>query len=130
MKFMATTQNPFKDLSIQGKEDVFMQLFSMGTNTNNSIKDKFDLLYLICFLSFKMKERDPEKFKKPLNVLQHLYGRTFSDQTGEDSYLISLSIICNELLYGVTEIKKPEGFTNMGEICDRIKDLISQWMPF
>ena len=54
---MATTQNPFKDLSIQGKEDVFMQLFSLGTNTNNSIDDKFELLYLICFLSFKMKEK-------------------------------------------------------------------------
>lgn len=130
MKFMATTQNPFKDLSIQGKEDVFMQLFSMGTNTNSSIDDKFELLYLICFLSFKMKERDPEKFKKPLNVLQHLYGRTFSDQTGEDSYLISLAILSNELLYGVTDIKKPEGFTNIGEICARIKDLVSQWMPF
>ena len=130
MKFMATTQNPFKDLSIQEKEDVFMQLFSMGTNTNASIDDKFELLYLICFLSSKMKERDPEKFKKPLNVLQHLYGRTFSDQTGEDSYLISLAILSNELLYGVTDIKKPEGFTNMGEICARIKDLISQWMPF
>lgn len=130
MKFMATTQNPFKDLSIQGKEDVFMQLFSMGTNTNASIDDKFELLYLICFLSSKMKERDPEKFKKPLNVLQHLYGRTFSDQTGEDSYLISLAILSNELLYGVTDIKKPEGFTNMGEICARIKDLVSQWMPF
>ena len=127
---MATTQNPFKDLSIQGKEDVFMQLFSMGTNTNSSIDDKFELLYLICFLSSKMKERDPEKFKKPLNVLQHLYGRTFSDQTGEDSYLISLAILSNELLYGVTDIKKPEGFTNMGEICARIKDLVSQWMPF
>ena len=123
-------QNPFKDLSIQGKEDVFMQLFSMGTNTNSSIDDKFELLYLICFLSSKMKERDPEKFKKPLNVLQHLYGRTFSDQTGEDSYLISLAILSNELLYGVTDIKKPEGFTNMGEICARIKDLVSQWMPF
>ena len=130
MKFMATMQNPFKDLSIQGKEDVFMQLFSMGTNTNSSIDDKFELLYLICFLSSKMKERDPEKFKKPLNVLQHLYGRTFSDQTGEDSYLISLAILSNELLYGVTDIKKPEGFTNMGEICARIKDLVSQWMPF
>ena len=107
-----------------------MQLFSMGTNTNASIDDKFELLYLICFLSSKMKERDPEKFKKPLNVLQHLYGRTFSDQTGEDSYLISLAILSNELLYGVTDIKKPEGFTNMGEICARIKDLVSQWMPF
>lgn len=124
------TQNPFKDLSIQGKEDVFVQLFSMGTNTNASIDDKFELLYLICFLSSKMKERDPEKFKKPLNVLQHLYGRTFSDQTGEDSYLVNLAILSNELLYGVNEIKKPAGFTNMGEICDRIKDLVSQWMPF
>lgn len=130
MKYMAMTQNPFKDLSIQEKEDVFMQLFSMGTNTNNSIDDKFELLYLICFLSFKMKERDPEKFGSPLNVLQQLYGRSFSNQTGEDSYLISLGILCKELLYGVDEIKKPEGFTNIGEICARIKDLVSQWMPF
>lgn len=127
---MATTQNPFKDLSIQGKEDVFMQLFSLGTNTNASIDDKFELLYLICFLSYKMKERDPKKFKNPLNVLQHLYGRSFSDQTGEDSYLITLSVICKELLFGVNEMKKPEGFTNVGEICARIKDLVSQWMPF
>ena len=124
------TQNLFKDLSIQNKEDIFTQLFSMGTNTNSSINDKFELLYLICFLSFKMKERDPERFKKPLNVLQHLYGRTFSDQTGEDSYLISLAILSNELLFGVTDIKKPEGFTNVSEICARIKDLVNQWMPF
>lgn len=124
------TQNLFKDLSIQNKEDIFTQLFSMGTNTNASINDKFELLYLICFLSFKMKERDPEKFKKPLNVLQHLYGRTFSDQTGEDSYLISLAILSNELLFGITDIKKPEGFTNVSEICARIKDLVNQWMPF
>lgn len=130
MKYMATTQNLFKDLSIQGKADIFAQLFSLGTNTNNSISDKFELLSLICFLSFKMRERDPEKFKKTLNVLQHLYGRSFADQTGEDSYLITLSIMCDELLYGVTEIEKPEGFTNISEICARIKDLVNQWMPF
>ena len=130
MKFMATTQNQFKDLSIQGREDVFLQLFSLGTNTNQSISDKFELLYLICFLSFKMKEKDKIKFNTPLNVLQHLYGRTFTDQTGEDVYLINLSIICKDLLFGVAEIKKPEGFTNVGEICSRIKDLVNQWMPF
>ena len=130
MKFMDTIKNPFKDLSIQRKEDVFMQLFSLGTNTNASIDDKFELLYLICFLSFKMRERDPEKFKSPLNVLQHLYGRSFSDQTGEDSYLTNLAIVCKELLFGVNEIKKPEGFTNVSEICARIKDLVNQWMPF
>lgn len=124
------TQNPFSNLSIQGKRDVFVQLFSLGTNTNGSLDEKFELLYLICYLSYKMKERDPERFKKPLNVLQSLYGRDFSDQTGEDSYLISLSIICEELLFGVTDIKKPEGFSNAGEICAKIKDLVSQWMPF
>ena len=130
MKFMDMIQNHFKDLSIQGREEFFNQFFSMGTNTNASIKDKFELLYLICFLSFKMRERDPEKFKKPLNVLQHLYGRTFSDQIGEDSYLIALSILCDDLLFGVNEIEKPEGFTNVSEIFARIKDLVNHWLPF
>ena len=127
---MAITSNPFKELTIQGKQDVFIQLFSLGTNTNASIDEKFELLYLICFLSFKMKEKNPEKFSSPLEVLQHLYGRAFENKTGEDSYLISLGIICTDLLFGVNEIKKPEGFTNMGEICARIKDLVDQWMPF
>ena len=77
-----------------------------------------------------MKEKDREKFKSPLNVLQHLYGRTFTDNNGEDSYLISLSIICDDLLFGVVDVEKPEGFTNVGEICARIKDLVNEWMPF
>ena len=109
-----------------------MQLFSLGTNTNASLDEKFELLYLICYLSSKMKAKDPERFRNPLNVLQHMYGRDFSDQTGEDSYLTNLGIICGELLFGVKEedIKKPEGFNNGNEICARIKDLVSQWMPF
>lgn len=127
---MATTQNPFKDLDAEGKNTIFMQLFSLGTNLNQSIDDKFELLKLICFLSYKMKEKDPLKFKTTLSVLQHLYGRNFVEKTGEDYYLISLSIICDDLLYGIKDIKKPDGFTNMSEICARIKDLVSQWMPF
>ena len=127
---MATNQNPFSNLSIQGKHDLFVQLFSLGTNTNQSIDEKFELLYLICYLSSVMKKRDPERFRKPINVLQQLYGRDFSDQTGEDSYLTNLAIICEELLFGVGDIKKPEGFNSGSEICARIKDLVNQWMPF
>lgn len=123
--------NFYKELSNKDKEDIYVQLFSLGTNVDMDLDKKLELLRLICYLTQQMKKRFPDKYRKPIDVLQNIYNREFtSGGIGEDSYLIALSIICDDLMYGINEISKPSGFSNAKDICIKIKELADQWMPF
>lgn len=123
-------EKQYKEYTYNERSNIYIQLFSLGTNTNKSFDEKLELFYLISFLTFNMKQRNPDKFHNALDVLQTIYNKTFDENIGEDAHLMKLSIICDDLIYGVETIKKPEGYTNAIEICDRIKYLVSQWMPF
>jgi len=118
-------------MTIEGLNIAYSQSYSLGTNTTASLPEKFELLSLICYLTSIMKQKDSDKFKSARDVLEHLYGRKFALSTsGTDDYVIRLGIICDDLLYGVNPPPKPGDFKNASEIVSRIKDLISQWMPF
>lgn len=128
-----TSNNPFKEMNYDLKKSIFLSYFSSGAMTTESFEDKIELYKLICFLTLQMKNKDPLKYKSSLDVLEKIYNREIdktSDANGLDNYLIGLSIVCDDLLYGIYSIQKPENFKNGNEIVDKIKNLIEQWMPF
>lgn len=109
----------------------YYNCIALGTLTSKNFEEKLELLKLICFLTQALSKKDPTKYKNPIDVLCLLYKEEFEKEeyTGFKNYLVSLAIICEDLLYVVDDIKNP-GFKNSKDIIIRIKQLIEQWLPF
>jgi len=134
---MALTKNsPFELTTYEQREYVYNSYFGLATNTAKSYNQKMELLHAICFLQWKMKQKNPEKYKNCLSLLQTIFGREFStasNATGEDFFLIGLSIICDDLLYGVEndELKVPTDCSTLKDVKNKIINYIrNEWMPF
>lgn len=132
---MALTKNtPFKLDTYDQRSYVYNSYFGLASNTAKSYRQKMELLHLICFLQTKMKKKDATKYKNCLCLLQNIFGREFQqgDGPGEDTLLIGLSIICDDLLYGTEdELAVPEGCKTLKDVKDKIiKYITEEWMPF
>lgn len=141
---MASTKNsqknnPYVFESIDSLKYMQATYFATGTNCAQSYKQKMDIINLICFLTQKMSQKDPEKYSSCLKVLSAIFGTNIEDST-LDKTLISASaehirsfgLICDDLMWGTSdEIAKPEGFTNAKEIKDKIISYFKdEWLPF
>lgn len=123
----------FQNPTIENKKYIYANWFSSGTNTTCSFKDKLELYTLICYLTQQMKAKDPIKYGSALKVLTAVFKKDFSmpSENGEDKYIVGLSIICDDLLWGTEDpIPAPTGYKNGNEIVLRIKQLVEQWLPF
>ena len=95
---------------------------------NGELEDKLKLIHLICLVTFKM--RDKEKDIKSKEVLERLMGIKLDvSKDGYTNYLIGLSLLCDDLLFEITEISTL-GYTNSNDIINEIKRLIDGWIPF
>ena len=132
---MALTKNiPFELETYDQKSYIYNTYFGLATNTAKSYNQKIELLNLICFLQKKMHTKNPDKYKRCLDLLQTIFGREFQqkDSPGEDNLLIGLSIICDDLLYGTEDnIPVPEGCKTLNDVKDKIiKYIKEEWLPF
>ena len=128
-----TSNNMFKELTYDMRKYIFLTSFSSGAMTTESFSDKIELLHLLCFMSFKMQEKDSFKWDSSLKVLEYILDKTIDtsiNANGFDNYLVGLSIICDDLMYGCKEIPKPEKYSNGQEVAKKIKSLIDQWCAF
>lgn len=135
MKCMALTKNsPLELKTYEQKSYVYNSYFGLATNTAASYNQKMELLHMICFLQKRMHQKDPDKYKNCLSLLQVIFGREFqqTDSPGEDNLLIGLSIICDDLLFGTEDdLKVPEGCKTLKDIKEKIiKYITEEWMPF
>lgn len=136
MKNMALIKNsPINLESYEQKSYAYSSYFGLATNTAKSYKQKMDLINSICFLQQRMNKKDPQKYKNCLALLQIIFAKEFQqsgDIPGEDSLLTGLSIICDDLLYGIEdEIPVPEECKTLKDVKDKIINYVkNEWLPF
>jgi hypothetical protein len=113
------------DLEYEERRDVYQSVFSLGYLASEEMNDRLVLISLIALVYQKMKVK--EKDITPLVVLLKITG-----QKEKDSYyqfLESLAIIVEDFSYGIKKIDAC-GLKTSQEIINRIKELLSTWIPF
>jgi hypothetical protein len=91
------------------------------------LANKLALISLICLVTKKVREKDGHMTVK--DVIGKILQRPLIETDNFDSFLIGLSIICEDMLHNVTEIDN-FGFTDSKQIINKIKELLNEWCPF
>ena len=126
---MASTKNsqsnPYVYKDLEQIKFVQMNYFTTQSNNAQSCAQKLEIINLICFLTQKMKQKDPEKYDSAVTVLNAIFnGRNFmtiGELCGEDSAIRAFGLLCDDLLWGTNDVlPKPEGYNNASEIKDKI----------
>ena len=117
----------FKDLSYEEKSWIYTKNFSTGAFSSGKLHNKLALISLICLLTKKLREKDGNLTVKV--VIEKLLQKPLNPIDSFDSFLIGLAVICEDFLYGVTEIDN-FGFTDSKQLINKIKELLNEWFPF
>lgn len=113
--------------SYDDKRTLYSTLFTMGNQTSGKLTNKLDLINLICLVSQKMSSDSKTVTTK--DVIEKLVSHVLNCNNAYDNFLIGLSIVCDDMMFGVDDIS-PLGLTSSGEIIKRIKELLAEWLPF
>lgn len=118
-------------IDLNERRALFAQYFSSGTNLEDSFAIKLEVLTLLSFLTQELGKRYPDEFKNAYDVLsKYVYKDAVLDTSSWVAYIESLSIICDDLLFGCNPIPKPDKYTSAIEVKNRIKEIIAEWLPF
>lgn len=115
-----------EEYSYEEKKNLYLKLFSMGNFAGEDVNTKLVLISLLSLTYMKMKQKTPTL--KPIDILVKLTG-----ETDKSSYfyqaLEGLSILVEDFCYGS---KKADscGLKTSQEIINKIKELLSTWLPF
>ncbi len=90
----------------------------------DDISNKFALISLTCYITEKLKEKKPDVTH--WSVLYKI-NKTGGNQVPED-LLKGLAVICSDFGYGCTKFQTFE--LKDKEIPNKIKELLSNWVPF
>ena len=113
-------------LTCDDKRSVYHKVFSLGNFESGDMNDKLMLISLVALAYRKMKEKDVEM--TPLKLLMKLTGEEKSN-SGFYQFLEALAILVEDLSYGCTKIDTC-GMKTSQEIINKIKEILSQWLPF
>lgn len=109
----------YRDLSA-----VYAYYFTLG-NLNTDIGSKFALISLICYLTFRVRKKNPKA-----TCLQVINKITEKDKAKHDEKFIQgLSIICEDFMRNTSEFLTFELKTQK-EIISKIKEIMNTWLPF
>ena len=120
-------QSEFQNLSYEEKVGFYVRNFSTGAFSSGKLSNKLALISLICLVTKKLREKDGNLTVKV--VIEKILQRPLMVTESFDSFLIGLSIICEDFLYQTTEIDNL-GFTDSKQIIAKIKELLNEWFPF
>ena len=120
-------QSEFQNLSYEEKFSFYVRNFSTGAFSSGKLSNKLALISLICLVTKKFREKDGNLTVKV--VIEKILQRPLMVTESFDSFLIGLSIICEDFLYQTTEIDNL-GFTDSKQIIAKIKELLNEWFPF
>ena len=115
------------DASYDDKRSLYSSFFSSGTQTSGKMNNKLVLISLICLVSQKMSVDN--KTVTPKDVIEKIVAHTLNYNDSYDHYLIGLSIVCDDMMNGVTEIDS-FGLKTSGDIINKIKSILAEWLPF
>lgn len=109
------------------QRSIYQKLFTSGSQSTGKLKNKLDLITLVCLVSQKMSVDN--KTVTPKDVLEKITGKVLNYNNPYDRYLIGLSVVCDDMMFGVTVIDTLDLKTS-GEIVSKIKSILAEWMPF
>lgn len=121
-----TLSNEIQSLSYESKKKLYRSIFSVGYLSSNDLNDRLILISLLSLTYKKMKLKD-EKIT-PLSILLKITGY-IPDNSGFYYFLESLAILVEDFSYGIEKID-PCGMKTSKEIIEKIKSLLSTWLPF
>ena len=114
------------NLDYYDKHSVYQKVFSLGNLASDDMNEKLVLISLVALVTQKMREKDPTN--NPLKILMQITGQ-IKDNSFFYQFLESLSIIVEEFMYGCKKFD-PCGLKSSQEIINRIKEILSTWVPF
>lgn len=109
------TTPPYEEM-----QRVYNQYFSLG-HLNTDINTKFALISLICYLTWKLKEKKPD-------VTHYQVIRKLSEGMITEDQMKGLAVVCSDFSYGCTEF--PTFGINDKNIPAKVKEILSSWAPF
>jgi len=115
------------DAVYDDKRTLYSSFFSSGTQTSGKMNNKLELISLICLVSQKMSIDNKTVTTK--DVIEKIVGHVLNYNDSYDHYLIGLSIVCDDMMVGVTEIDS-FGLKTSTEIINKIKNILAEWLPF
>lgn len=117
----------FQNFSYEEKVGFYVRNFSTGSFSSGKLSNKLALISLISLVTKKLREKEGNLTVKA--VIEKILQRPLISTQSFDSFLIGLSIICEDFLYEVKEIDN-FGFTDSKQIINKIKELLNEWLPF
>lgn len=114
------------NLNYKDKQSVYSKFFSTGFLASKDMNEKLVLISLLALTTSKMREKDPTI--NPLKIMMKITGQ-IEDNSIFYQFLEGLSIITEDFMYGCTKFD-PCGLTSSQDIINRIKEILSSWLPF
>jgi len=114
------------DATYVEKKSVYSHSFSLGTFSSENVNDKLVLISLLSLMYIKLKAKD--KAVTSLEILLKITKQKV-DNSGYYEMLENLAIMVEELSYNC---KKADscGLKSSEEIINKIKEILSAWIPF
>ena len=115
------------ELSLEDRAKIYTRVYGIGTIGTEKLDDKFALISLVAFAHSRLKINHPN-----LTVLKFLLQITgIKKESNKHFYegLENLSILIEDLTYTSTEFNT-FGFTNSGDMINKIKEYLKSWTPF
>lgn len=107
------------------KLSAYSKVFSFGM-MGEDFNDKLVLISLVALTWSKMKEKNAQI--TPLDILMKLTGEVKSNKAFYQ-FLEALSVVVTDMSYGCTKFDAC-GCKSSQEITNKIKELLSTWLPF
>lgn len=111
---------------MQEKKEYYFKNFSLGSIGNGNVNDKLILISLLSLTYLKMKEKTPDI--QVIDILKSITGVN-PDNSAYYQLLESLSIIVEDYCYNCKTADNC-GLTSSKEIINKIKGILSTWVPF
>lgn len=109
----------YRDLSA-----VYAYYFTLG-NLNTDIADKFGLISLICYLTFKVRKKSPKA--TCLQVINKIIEKDKAKY--DERFIQGLSIVCEDFMRNTSSFLT-FGLKTQKEIISKIREIMNTWLPF
>lgn len=101
---------------------LYSEYFSLHYLNTNDISEKFALISLICYVTYKTKLKKPD-------VTHYQIIMKLSQNIGlDEDFIKGLSIVCEDFSYGCTEF--PTFGLKGKAILEKIVEILKNFMPF
>lgn len=119
-------ESPDKNLTYEGRKELYTKTFSFGNFLTRNVNDKLILISLLSLTYIKMKEKTPSI--TVIDILKSITKQK-ADNSGFYNMLESLAIIVEDYCYDCTAADSC-GLKTSSEIINKIKEILNQWIPF